>query len=211
MDVLNTPIGHKTGEAGLQVPFNLTADMVIVKFRNLSAIRDRIFYTDRISWFQGGELWVQQQKENGVSITMADLELLRSRARHSDVSPRAKGTKPQDIFLTFNGLQYIVPHTGLGIVGGVDLGKLGEQAPWIQVPEGAYDLYVGNYQRLHSRNDKERSDELARVRERRRDIILRGKNDKNEFAFVEASYEIMTPQAVAIDQDRVYSGDLVEV
>lgn len=190
-----TRLGAGDGEGGLQAPFNAATDMVLVKCRNLSATMKRRVVIEAISWYSGGEQYAMEQQEKGKTI---HLELLRQQAAKRDVSPFEDKILAVDVMLKFNNGNYVVPHTGAD----------GEVGPWTDLPDGLYDLYMGNYQRLH--NPMELAAEMERVKSRRKDICIRERNT-NPWAFLEWSYEIKRPLPTAIDTERVFSGDLMEV
>lgn len=193
----SSPLGTGDMEGGLQAPFNAPREHVVVKVRNLSALQKRRYVIEPISWLRGGEQYADEMQQKGKFV---NLETLQKRAAHgADVSPTEVAVKPVDVFLTFDNAHYYVP--------AVD-DKTGEKAPWVDVPDGVYDLYVGNFQRLN--DPRERAKELERVKSRRKDYVVRA-GDKNEYAFLEFSYEVIQPTAIAVDKERIYAGEVVEV
>lgn len=197
----NMPLGMGDQEANLQIPFNASKDLVVVRVRNLSATRKRKFYTSRISPFRGGDEYEDEMREKKKPINMDRLK--RDAYQGMDVSPTAYDVKPAMCTLTFDNGKYEIP--------AVDA-RTGDLAPWTSVPEGIYDLYYGNYERLTNGTPKERSDEISQVQSRRaHDYVIRGSDDNNQWAFLEFERVVTRPQAIAIDTKHAYGIDLVEV
>ena len=178
-------------------PFNTVDETVIVRVRNLSALRPRRVEIDHISFFRGGESWAQEQLDKGrqVNLDMLYSQVAKFGDQAKNVQPTELKMSPIDAVLTWNSGSYIV------------------------------DLYYGNWKRLHEMTPKDRATELENVRARRRDFIIRRpisadfmkesdneKADKdNDWAFLVFDRKIVSPQAVAVDMERVYSGRALEV
>lgn len=197
-----SPLGTGDGEGSLQAPFNASKVIARVRVRNLSAIRKREHIIEPVSWLRGGEEHYDELAKAGKLPGTSSIESLHRMAAHGrEASITNYEIAPVDVLVTFDSGQYVIPHTDP---------KTGEEAPWIEVPDGVYDLYVGNYQRL--KDPMERAKEIERVKNRRRDLVVReGDKDKNKWAFLEFSYEEIKPIAVAVDAERIYAGEVVEV
>lgn len=199
-----TPLGGGDNEGGLQAPFNAPKKYVRVKVRNISAVQERNHIIESVSWLRGGEDHYEQLAAAGKGGGVVSIDALhRMAAAGRDASIVEYGMAPIDVVLTFDNGQYLVPHTGDGKIG-----EAGEPAPWVEVPDGIYDLYVGNHDRLL--DPRERAKELERVKSRRKDFVVR-QGEKNKWAFLEFSYEVIEPIAVAVDSERIYNGEVVEV
>lgn len=208
-----TPYGKGQSDAAFSRPFNNTDETVIVRVRNLSALRPRRVYTDHIGMWRGGEKYAYEQQQKGRQV---NLDLLYAQAMRGgrDVNPTEDVISPIDAILTFDGKPYMV----------VAKDEKGKPAPWCDVPEGVLDLYFGNWKRLQ--DPRERAHELERVRARRRDFCVRTLNvaiddlaksgeeaaDRdNPFAFLVFDRKVVEPISVAVDMERVYAGKAMEV
>lgn len=232
------PIGMGENEGGLQAPINQRTEIVICKVRNLSAVRKRRRYLDYISPFGGGEEYAREQQERGKTVS---LELLQQQAaRGRNPSPTIDEISPIDIVLKFDNGSFVIPYKHCARCDSEQASfeaaverdpqtkllpppRLCDHegrayAPWIdRLPSGIYDLYMGNYARMHSSDPTEMSAEVNRVKTRRTDYCLRytdndrRREERNPWAFVDWHYEIHRPEPAAIDQERVYAGELVEI
>ena len=198
-------------------PFNTVDETIIVRVRNLSALRPRRVEIDHISFFRGGESWAQEQLDKGrqVNLDMLYSQVAKFGDQARNVQPTELKMAPIDAILTWNSGSYIVPSHD----------EHGKAAPWCEIPEGVMDLYYGNWKRLHEMTPKDRATELENVRSRRRDFIIRRpisadfmkesdseKADKdNDWAFIVFDRKVVSPQSVAVDMERVYSGKSMEV
>ena len=200
-DYRAVPLGSLPGEAGLQSPYNLRPDMVIVKVRNLSAIHKHRIVREAVSIRRGGneQLKDRHGKETwGSNVSPAELQFRV--AQGEDVNWYEDKIVPQDFILRHDGRRYLIP--------AIDP-KTGENAPWITVPAGAWDLYMGNWDRMHSPSAKERATELEM-------LGVRGfskwvADDDNSFGFLEFSREIVRVETATVDAALVRSGRLIEV
>lgn len=196
------PLGTGGGEPG-QVAANATKDIVLVKVRNLSAVHARRCVIERVSFVRGGEQYEGDVRRESKGRNVIDLNALRARAMFDDVSPTVEKIEAINVALTFDSGLYLVPAYAEGHEGDPE-----HAAPWVEVPDGVYDLYVGNFQRLN--DPRERSKEIERVKSRRLDVVLRP-GAKNPWAFMEFQRQVVRPMPTAVDAERIYSGDLVEV
>lgn len=195
------PLGTKVGEGMFGRVVSGSKEYVKVRVRNLSATQSRKYLKEAISFLRGGE---RTAGENAAAGKHMELTELREAAKRGlDPSVYEEGIKPVDAMLTFDNDRYVIPSHD----------EKGNPAPWTDVPEGCYDLYVGNYSRLNSADPRERSQELARASSRRRDVCIRDAKGRNEnpFGFLEFEREVIRPTAIAIDDDQIYAENLVEV
>lgn len=203
-DLAATPLGSGGGEPG-QVAANATKEIVLVRVRNLSAIRERRTVIEKISFVRGGEQYEADVRRESKGRSVVDLNALRARSFFDDVSPTVDKIAPIDIALTFDSGMYVLPAYAEGHEGEPE-----HAAPWVEVPDGCYDLYVGSFQRLN--DPRERAKELERVKSRRMDYVIRaGGGGRNPWAFIEFERTVITPRPMAVDMEKVFAGDLVEV
>lgn len=199
----SAPLGAGQAEGGLQAPFNASKQVVLVKVRNVSAVQERLCVIERISFARGGEQYESDRRRESKGREVIDLNALRAKAFFDDVSPKEMRKQPVDVALTFDSGMYVIPAYAEGHDG-----EAAHAAPWVEVPDGVYDLYVGNFHRL--RDPRERAKELERVRSKRADFVIRP-GSKNPAAFLEFERTVIEPKAMAVDMERVFAGDLQEV
>lgn len=211
------PYGKAQEDAPYSRPFNVSDETVIVRVRNLSALRPRRVFLDHIGLGRGGEQYAMEMAEKGrtINLDMLYTQFARFGGNGRDISPTADRIDPIDAYVMWDGKPYVIPAKD----------EHGKPAPWVEIPEGIYDLYFGNHKRLFEMGPKERANELEAVRTRRRDYCVRnpvskdfmaenekqGADKDNPFAFLVFDRKVVKPEAVAIDMDRVYSGRAMEV
>jgi hypothetical protein len=200
------PLGSLNDEAHLRSPHNRGTENVLVRVRNLSAVKSRrYFHEDRPSWLRGGE---QLEKEIKKRYPTFDLSTAR---RDAFVGGGVtlenivkEGIKPVDAVVTFDNEKYKIPYKD----------EQGNNAPWIDVPEGVYDLYFGNFARLNSSDPRERSNEMEAVKNRRgnldKNVVIRP-GEANPWAFLEFERRVIKPETFAIDVEQVYADRLMEI
>ena len=80
------------------------------------------------------------------------------------------------------------------------------------MPEGVYDLYCGNYLRMHNGDERERADEISKLHSRVRDLRCEGPEDmRNPDGVLEFIREEIAMDSGFAREDRVYADDLMEV
>ena len=216
-NVNSAPYGQAAEDAAHRRPFNTVDETIIVRARNLSGLRPRRVEIDHISFYRGGERWAAEQLEKGrqVNLDMLYAQIAKFGDSARNVQPTEMRVQPVDAILFWDGGSYIIPSHD----------EHGKPAPWCEFPEGIMDLYYGNWKRLHEMTPKERTTELENVRARRRDFIVRrpanadfmkesddsAADKDNDFAFIVFDRKVVTPMAVAVDMERVYSGRALEV
>jgi hypothetical protein len=189
----SVPLGFMDGESSINVPLNRGENTVLVRVRNRSAELERnVYHDDHISGFRGGEVYEEERnKSKSDAFTMG-----------KEMTPYTKQIKPTNIVLKFDNKSYLVPSHGPN----------GEPSPWVPVPEGLYDLYVGNYSRMNSKDPKIKNDEIALIQLRRgkadRDFVIRP-GVSNPWAFLEFDYKIIEPTSIAVDALSVYADNIM--
>lgn len=208
IDYNEAPLGSQPGEGHLQVPYNATPDRVLVRVRNLSATQERRVVKEAVSIRRGGN---QQLKNNARRAEFGDnvapVELQFRVAQGENMDWEEDVISPVDYVLRHGGQRFRVfavdPVSGLN-------------APWKPVPAGAWDLYMGNHDAMTSKDQKERTDEISRMRLRNLWRWVASYKNKygeldNPYGFLEFEYEVIKVEAVAIDAREVASGQLIEV
>lgn len=200
-----TPLGQGPGERVPYVPANFRGQQAMVYARNWSSVRPRKIVIDAVSYYRGGDVVQRDQIAVGA---VQSLESLHQQARDGvDKSKYAMEIKPIVFTVRFDGRATPVPYHGVDALTGEEC-----DAPHVVIPEGAWDLYVGNWDALHSKNPQERNLELARVSAAwgKFNRVFHAEAPPGEFAYVEF-VRIPIPEATtAIDGDRLFPGMLIE-
>ena len=190
----STPLGQGDGEQKLLRPYNDGPRTVTTYARNWSALKKRRVVREAISWRRGGEKSVAKggPLSNGTSI-----QQLREEARNGmDMNWYAEEVKETDARLLFDGRAWVIPARG----------QDGEPAPKTQIPEGLMDLYCGNYERMNSDDPLVRSEEIAKLRARVREIFCLGPDDdEHPNGFIEFIREEIEFTARPASEDHVYA------
>jgi hypothetical protein len=200
IDYTKAPLGSLPGESGLQAPYNGTTQNVVVRVRNLSATVKRKIVQEHVSWRRGGEVQLSDKKyaaENFGNTSSVDQLRLRA-ANNEDMNKYDYRVEPQSFVARFDNRRYEIP----------PFDQDGNPAPWITVPSGLWDLFMGNYERMNSRNGRERTNEMAMLNGRNLNRFVIGESN---MGYLEFSREEIKVSEVLVDQDRVRSGSLIEV
>jgi hypothetical protein len=114
---------------------------------------------------------------------------------------------PVKAVVKFNGQSFIIPPAA----------NAGEEPEPVVIPDGAWDLYCGSYERMNGGDMRERADELMRLQSRfgsNRDPVIRlnamGENE-NPFGYLEFIRTPVIPSASVIDANMLRAGDIAEV
>jgi hypothetical protein len=206
----NSPLGLGPNEANLQTPFNTPREgrIVTVRVRNHSAQFKRRVLKIAVSYKRGGDeaVLTDKYRKSGMSMeTIQRLSLDRDMNVYTDV------VVPVTAVIRFNSKIYRIPPAD-------DPASI---PPEVVVPEGVYDLYLGNYDRMHSADHRDRNDEAQRLFYRwgsggsRAVLYLKDDGtpdqDRNPFGFLEFIREVSQPLAQAIDAEQLAAGQIVEV
>jgi hypothetical protein len=204
IDYTRSPLGSQPGEAHLQAPYNQRAANVLVKVRNLSAIKARMVIEEYVSFRRGGSKQLNDTKRKQEFYGNSSVDELRMRvANGENLNWEVKRVEPIDFVIRHDSLRYLIPA----------LDADGKPAPWINVEPGVWDLYMGNYWRIHSKDQRERIDELQLLNSRNLYRYAYAEDDQEErpYAFLEFHREEIKIADVVVDTDRVSSGKLIEV
>ncbi len=206
IDYTQAPLGSLPGEQGLMNPYNATPQNVVVSVRNLSASRKRRIVKEYVSFRRGGEMQLNDPKLKRELHGNTSVDELRRRAGMGEnLNLEETVTSPLDFIIRFDSQRYLIPYMDP---------KTGELAPWITVPPGTWDLYCGNYERMHGSDRRERINEIGSLNSRnlaRFVINTEDETDERPYAFLEFRREEIKVADVVIDSHRVQSGTLIEV
>lgn len=217
-DLESSPLGLGTGEQVFNVPANF-APKALIYARNWSAVRERRILDESVSWYRGGEEHMDELAKKGIS-----LDSLQKTSRVKDVNFYRKAVEPTIFKVQFDLQHYpegipIPPH-GLCAKNKTTpckdhAGHFCVDAPYIQIPEGAYDLYCGNFERMHSKNIHVKTKEMEHLIGKGKMLKVwahdSGYGDKTDFMYVEFIRELIPEPMAVLADDRLYAGMAIEV
>jgi hypothetical protein len=194
-----TPLGRADGEANLQVPFNAKPTSVIISVKNHSATVERKVLKAAVSYMGGTEQKAVRDHWEGMTS-----EAIQKEAARRDMNVYDHKVKPVKAMLPFDGKNYIIPP-----------GKTKEdEPPKVTVPEGMWDLYMGNWERMNG-SAQERNEELQRLATRfsgRENPAMQFDAQGNvKSGYLEFIREEVRPEAYALDREALASSDIEEV
>jgi hypothetical protein len=200
IDYTKAPLGSLPGEQGLQAPYNGSVQNVVVRVRNLSATVKRKVAKEYVSWRRGGEVTLADKKyaEQHFGNTSSVDQLRMRAANNEDMNLYDYRVEPQAFVLRFDNKRYEIP----------PFDQDGNPAPWITVPSGVWDLYMGNWERMHSKSGRERANEMTMLNGRNLNRFVIGESNSG---YLEFSREEIKVTEVLVDQERVRTGSLIEV
>ena len=195
------PLGHDPLETGLNNPFNSRPTSVIVRVRNWSASVPRKVLKTAISFKRGAER-LSEKERGGMSI-----EALQIASFTDDFSRYETKVKPVKAIIKWDGKDYVIPPADPATP---------DNPPAVTVPEGAWDLYLGNYDRMHDTDPNIRVRELEVLSLRRggrTNAVLERDPVTGEVTsgFLEFIREEVRPQSVAVDAAAMSAGEIEEV
>ncbi len=136
-DLSERPLGSAPGESNLQTPYNASPGLVLVSIKNHSATAVRRVIDKAVSERRGGGVRAldSDMKSAGYSV-----ETIQREAAMRDMSSYKDVVRPQVATIRFDGKLWYIPPA-----------KHKDEDPEpVPVPEGVWDLYMGNYERMHS-------------------------------------------------------------
>jgi hypothetical protein len=194
------PLGSLPGERRLAAPYNAKPVDCVVRVRNLSATKKRTVVEEAISIRRGGDRAIAKGPYSGKEYSGTSVEQLRFRvAQGDDMNWYKEVVKPVDFVVRHGGRQFVIPYA-----------RDGEPEPqWVTVDPGAWDLYMGNWERMHSADPREKQNEG--MRRQGRGLAKFVAEADNPFGFLEFDRrEIKTEDAV-IDKQALTLGNMIEV
>lgn len=207
----SAPLGRRADDPNPMVPANYRGQKAVIYARNWSAVRKRRVIIDPVSFARGGEDIQADlaKKGQGVSLDKLHEKALDFRV---DLDKTEERLMAAVFMVTFDGKQYPVPPHGIDAITHEEC-----DAPHVIMPEGAWDLHCGNFDMLKYGTPKDRENEMVRMvskwgrynRVFSADTPLGSPGTK--YAYVEFIREPIPEAAVAVDTERLYPGQLVEV
>jgi hypothetical protein len=199
-NLMQTPLGRADGEANLQVPFNQGPTTVVVRVRNHSRTATRKLLKAAVS-YAGNSAYEPEvlEKYKGQSP-----ESIQKTAMTRDMNVYATGTKAVKARLPFDGKDYIIPPAK----------SESEEPQAVIVPEGMWDLYMGNWNRMNG-TQQEKTEELNRLASRfagRENPAMKfDRNGNVQSGYLEFIREEVRPSSMSLDADSLSASDIDEV
>lgn len=224
LELNSQPLGTLAGEANLQTPFNATAKRPNVYVVNHSRKKKRRICKVAVSQLSGAEEALMYEGPQGEQYrkVYGNAENLYLAAKRRDMSIYEEEIEPCIFTIPFNGLRYTIAPASE---------KDPDNPPIEQIPEGAWDLYCGNYERMHAvypqthpnagaPDEKTRGEEAVRLSlawSRKHNPVWRILDDgkpttsQSQFGFVEFIREIPKEAPIRVDGRFVSALELAEV
>jgi hypothetical protein len=229
------PLGTLAGEANLQTPFNATPKHPNVYVVNHSRKKVRRVCVVAVSTVSGAEdalLYHSEKRESDGAIkckgpthckgaeyrqAYGNAENLYKAAQRRDMSIYEDRIEPAVFTIAFDRQRYVIMPASA---------EKPDDPPVEMVPEGAWDLYCGNWERMHAvREDgqpdnKVRGEEVQRLAlawSRKKNPVWRTMDDgkvstsDSPFGFVEFVREIPKEAPIRVDGKFVSAMELAEV
>jgi hypothetical protein len=224
LDYRNAPLGSQRGEEHLQAPYNQRPSSAIIRVRNMSTVVARRVIIEAVSYRRGGEKSITEKSGPFHKIANASVDALRFKvAQGENMNWEDMRVEPQDAVLRHDGKRFLIEYkrdmsqpetvigrdklTGHAIVDRPPL--MGEPGDWVAVSEGLWDLYMGNWERMHSGSEKERIDEIMQVNGRALNRFVVGED--NPYGYLEFSRDEIRIEEAVIDNERIRAGSLIEI
>lgn len=195
------PLGSLPTERHLAAPYNSVPQSAVVEVRNLSASIKRRFVKEAISIRRGGDRAIKEGPYKGPEYKGTSVDMLRWRvAQGENMNWEIEDVKPTDWLLRHNSQEWMIwyadPVTNV-------------EAPWITVNEGAWDLYMGNWERMHSTDAQERQREAQRLQGR--GYFKYTVHEDNPYGFLEFRRRPIEAQQVLVDRKVIEGRSIMEV
>lgn len=219
LSLQNDPLGNKSGE-NFSVPMNYREPPARIFVRNWSRTQERKDLKVAVSERRGAEEALIFDKELA---QIYNVDTLTKRVEQGrDMNRYETHIKPIIFALKVGGRTYAIPPA-----------KTAEsEPPKVEVKEGAWDLFLGNYERMrgivrdHNGEVKREADQaimgeeksrLALFWSRRWNPVMSFTDDgvttsrENPFGYLEFIRETIVPMAEVLDKEYLSALDLVEV
>lgn len=217
-DLQNTPLGQGTGqlESQLSAPFNARSSGVRVYVINHSAEVERRAVKVGVSQYRGAREALKEDQNLRKDFTVQSLQ--DEAKKGQDMNIYHDVCKPVVYKITFDNRSFIIPPAECTVDDKGNYHAVGEPQAHL-VPEGVWDLFLGNYDRMHSTEKDVASDEANRLATawfRRRNPVLRitvdgvTKTKDNPFGFLEFRRFVEAQAPQQIDKEFLTAMDLQE-
>lgn len=198
------PLGSLPTERHLAAPYNAAPQAAIVEVRNLSASVERLVVKEAISIRRGGDAALKRGPYSGKEYVGTSVDQLRWRvAQGENMNWEIKQVKPTDWILRHNSQEWVIWYNNPKDPNG------GGEPPWIAVNEGAWDLYMGNWERMHSEDVREKQREAQRLQGR--GYFKYVLHDDNPYGFLEFRRRPIEAQQIDVDKSIIAGRSIMEV
>jgi hypothetical protein len=200
------PLGHGQGDPSLQAPFNNAQPTARIFLINHSRTVERRFVKVGVSWKRGAAKALQADAELRKLYNVATLREAVVDGQDMNVYDTKRAPV---LFAPFwNGVRYPVPPAPEG-------------APplAVQVPEGLWDLFMGNWDRMNDPDQRVRAEEAMRLAISQtaknspiRFVTVDGEREEREnpFGFIEIERRTERMEPIAPDTEFLTAMDLIE-
>lgn len=105
-----------------------------------------------------------------------------------------------DKVFRYDGKSYLIPASR----------TKGEAGPWVPIPEGVWDLLLGNYDIIHGKDEFSRRDEMTQLAGRwgGKCVAFAEGTERKPWQYVELKREEISEAPVAADREKVYPGGI---
>uniref|UniRef100_E6QP85 Uncharacterized protein n=1 Tax=mine drainage metagenome TaxID=410659 RepID=E6QP85_9ZZZZ len=207
LDLQQNPMGLGQNEGNLQTPFNAAMPAARVYVRNWSRTQKRKMVKIAVSERRGADEALLADKELQKRY---NVDTLSSRAgKGFDVNVYETKVHPVAHRLKWNNRDFVI----------LPASSDDEDPPMVLLPEGVWDLYLGNYERMHSDDHRVRAEEggrLGTIWLRRHNPILKVTDNgetkvrDNAFGYLEFIRVVEKEAPATIDRDFLTALELVE-
>lgn len=218
-DLNQNPLGALQGEANLQTPFNSVAKRPNVYIVNHSRTKTRRVCTVPVSYLSGADEALRKSKE--YQKEYGNVANIYEAAKRRDMSLYEDRVEPCVLKITFDSQTFYIPPAPEDDP---------DNPPAEMVPDGVWDLYLGNFERMHPNPNatpearhaaqKEHGEEMARLTllwSRKKNpvwrVVVDGAEEKrqdNPFGFIEFVREIPAEAPRRLDKPFLTALELVE-
>lgn len=205
-DLKDNPLGTEAGE-NFTVPVNYRIPIARIYVVNHSLTRVRKRILEAVSYRRGAEEALMRNKDKA---KVYNAELLYKRVEQGhDMNEYETGVFPQNVKIRVGQEEKVIRHAK----------DKETPPPRIEVKEGAWDLYLGNYERMRSDDPRtvgEERSKLAQAWSRKINPVLSFTDDgvtterSNPFGFLEFIRIPVTAEQEVFDREYLTSLDLVE-
>lgn len=205
LDLKERPLGLGDGEGTLQQPFNARPVNAQVFLINHSATQTRKFVKLAVSERRGADEALLADKE---LTKIYNVETLSRAAGRRDMNVYVSKVQPVVYRVIFDSQPFYITYA-----------KGESDPPRCLVPEGVWDQFMGNYERMHSDDPRVVSEEaqrLALLWQGRHNPILRITENgetttrDNPYGYLEIVRIVQTEAPQSLDRDFVTAADFLE-
>jgi hypothetical protein len=206
-ELKNNPLGLGQGDPSFMSTFGAKLPKARIFLRNWSGRQKRTYVKTAVSFRRGASKLLQEDAELRKIHNIATL----NEAIKEGIDMNKYAEKIQAVIFApmFNGRRYPIPPAKAGE----------EEPPLIQVPEGMWDILMGNYERMNSVDIRIRSEEETRFANSQHGkhspilfITEDGKRrmKENPFGFIEIERRTEHMEPVAPDTEFLTALEMVE-